>query len=76
MNLLETDLQNNSEGKVENYMKFYLKMTPSLQESLYLKENLFGIIREIHTVIVVRLNLIAGLWRVQNCTIFSGPVSP
>ena len=37
MNLLETDLQNNSEGKVEKYMKFYLKVTPSLQQSLYLK---------------------------------------
>ena len=57
-------------------MKFYLKVTPSLQESLYLKENLFRIIREIHTVIVLRLNLIAELWRVQNCTIFSGSVSP
>ena len=76
MNLLETDLQNNSEGKVESYMTLYLKVTPSLQESLYFKENLFDIIREIHTVIVLRLNLIAGLWRVQNCTIFFGPASP
>ena len=76
MNLLETDLQNNSEGKVENYMTFYLKVTTSLQEILYLKETLFGIIREIHTVIVLRLNLIADLRRLQNCTIFSGPVSP